>query len=196
MRVLVVDDHEVVCLGLRVLLARHTWVERCVHATEPQAAIAMARRYRPHVAVVDIDLAGESGLELCDALTSESPTTRVLLMCSDEAVAAPSVQAVRASGFVSKSWAADEIVATIRVAGVGLRLNGHHHGPRAATSLTPREQDVLVRMAAGATNAEIAGQLDLSVHTVKQHASAAYRKLNARNRTDAVRRAQRLDLVT
>jgi DNA-binding NarL/FixJ family response regulator len=95
---------------------------------------------------------------------------------------------------VSTRWTADEIVTAVRLVGVGLDVMSRRPAhPDAA--LTPREEDVLTIMAKGATNEEIARELYLSVYTVKQHAHAAFRKLNARNRTDAVARAKRLGVL-
>jgi DNA-binding NarL/FixJ family response regulator len=104
------------------------------------------------------------------------------------------LRAAGARGYVSKRWSVEEIVGAVRVAGAGLTLTGGR--PTAGKAgLTPREEDVLTVMAQGATDEEIARELYLSVYTVKQHARAAYRKLHARNRTDAVQRAKRLGLL-
>jgi len=198
LRVLVVDDQEVVTWGLRAELSRHHWVERCLQAGSGAEALELARRYRPHVALVDIALGSESGVELCRRLRAETPATQVLLMSSGESVASRALDGAGACGFISKRWKVDEIVAAIRIVGLGMRLELRplgRPGASSGTTLTPREEQVLSLMARGATNEQIAAELGLSVHTVKQHARAAYRKLDARNRTDAVLRAQRLGLI-
>jgi two-component system response regulator DesR len=194
MRVLVVDDHEVVTWGLRTMLMRHAWVERCLQATDGGAALALARRYAPDVAVVDLSLGDRSGTELCARLKTASPATKVLLMSAGASVPHRTIELAGASGFVSKQWTVDEMIATIRVVGLGVHVTSEPP-PASSATLTMREEQILEHMARGATDAEIARGLYLSVHTVKQHARAAYRKLHARNRTDAVQRAQRLGLL-
>ena len=80
LRVLVVDDHDVVHWGFRMLLAGQPWVERCLTARDEEQARDLARRYEPHVALVDLFLGEQSGAELCETLRRESPKTRVLLI--------------------------------------------------------------------------------------------------------------------
>ena len=79
LRVLVVDDHDVVHWGFRLMLTQQPWVERCVTASNGSEAIELARRYRPHVAIVDLFIGEESGAEVCARLREAEPTTRVLL---------------------------------------------------------------------------------------------------------------------
>ena len=80
LRVLIVDDHAVVQWGFKVLLGRQRWVERCVVASDPEEGLAAAERLKPHVALVDLFLGERSGAELCEAIRSASPKTRVLLI--------------------------------------------------------------------------------------------------------------------
>src|SRR3984885_13356474 len=80
LRVLVVDDHDVVHWGFRVLLGEQPWVERFFQARTGVEALPLARAHKPHVALVDLFLAGESGAELCAAIREASPATRVLLI--------------------------------------------------------------------------------------------------------------------
>ena len=80
LRVLVVDDHDVVHWGFRLLLADLPWVERCLTARDESQARELARRYEPHVALVDLFLGEQSGAELCETLRREAPSTRVLLI--------------------------------------------------------------------------------------------------------------------
>jgi DNA-binding NarL/FixJ family response regulator len=191
---LVADDHEVVTWGFRLLLCRMPWVKRCLQASDGAQALALARRYEPHVAIVDLELGDESGADVCTSIRQVSPRTQVLLMSSGTSVPDVTLRAVGASGYVAKAWPLEEAIAVIRAVGLGLTFNGTMC-PSTMVSLSAREQDVLVRIAGGETNREIADALYLSPHTVKQHASAAFRKLQARNRTDAVQRARRLGLV-
>jgi DNA-binding NarL/FixJ family response regulator len=159
LRVLVVDDHDVVHFGFRVLLGGQPWVERCLTARSGSEAVELARRTQPHVALVDLFLSGESGAEVCAAIRAASERTRA-----------------------------------VQMVGLGMTL----FPPRArqpTTLLSEREREVLEAIAAGSTNREIAQSLYLSPHTVKEHTSALYRKLGARNRAEAVQRAQRLGLL-
>jgi two-component system response regulator DesR len=193
MRVLVVDDHDVVHWGFRLLLTEQPWVARCLTARDPDEAAALARRYEPHVALVDLFLGERSGVELCEALRRESPSTRVLLISGAGWISPQAARAAGASGFVSKDWSADAVAAAVRAVGSGRTVFAP--SPEVpASPLSPRELEVLRLLVSGATNPEIAARLHLSPHTVKEHTSALYRKLGARNRAEAVRRAERLGL--
>jgi two-component system response regulator DesR len=194
LRVLVVDDHDVVHWGFRVLLAEQPWVERCLAARTAEEALALTRKLRPHVALVDLFLAGESGAELCGAIRQACPGTRVLLISGAGRMAPAAARAAGASGFISKESDAREVVAAVRAVGRGMTM----FAPKTEQPeplLTEREREVLELIAAGSTNREIAEKLYLSPHTVKEHTSVLYRKLHARNRAEAVRRAQRVGLL-
>src|SRR3954451_22217152 len=79
-RVLVVDDHDVVQWGFRLLLERQPWVERCLAAQDSAEALRVAREAKPQVALVDLFLGRQSGAELCDDLRAASPETKILLI--------------------------------------------------------------------------------------------------------------------
>ena len=192
--VLVVDDHAVVQWGFRLLLGRQPWVGDCMVASTPEEAVELAGRARPDVALVDLFLGERSGAELCEALREASPKTRVLLISGAGWISPQAAKAAGASGFVSKDWSADDVAAAVRMVGKGMTV----FAPRAeqpAAPLSDREREVLSLMASGATNKEIAQRLFLSPHTIKEHTSALYRKLNVRNRAEAVQRAERLGLT-
>ena len=194
LRVLVVDDHEVVHWGFRVLLGEQAWIERCLAARTGAEALELARSFKPDVALVDLFLAGESGAELCEAIRQASPSTRVLLISGAGRMSPAAARAAGASGFVSKDAGAAEVATAVRRVGMGMTA----FAPKAdqpTPLLSEREREVLELVAAGSTNREIAERLYLSPHTVKEHTSALYRTLNARNRAEAVQRAQRLGLL-
>jgi two-component system response regulator DesR len=194
LRVLVVDDHDVVHWGFRLLLGEQAWVERCVSARTAAEALQLTANLRPDVALVDLFLAGESGADLCESIRAASPETRVLLISGAGRMSAAAARAAGASGFVSKDWDADDVVAAVRRVGMGMTM----FEPKAQQPeplLSEREREVLELIAAGSTNREIAQRLYLSPHTVKEHTSAVYRKLHARNRAEAVQRAQRVGLL-
>jgi DNA-binding NarL/FixJ family response regulator len=194
LRVLVVDDHDVVHWGFRVLLGEQPWVERCLAARTGAEALALTRSFTPHVALVDLFLAGESGAELCALIREESPSTRVLFISGSGRMSPATARAAGASGFVSKDWDAGDVAVAVRRVGLGMTMF-----PPKADQPTPllseREREVLDLIATGSTNREIAQRLYLSPHTVKEHTSALYRKLRARNRAEAVQRAQRIGLL-
>jgi len=194
LRVLVVDDHAVVHWGFKVLLGKQRWVERCVVASNPEEALEATGRLSPHVALVDLFLGESSGAELCEAIRAASPETKVLLISGVGWISPQAARAAGASGFVSKDWNADEVAMAVRMVGKGMTVFARQE-EAPATPLSEREREVLVLMASGATNREIAERLFLSPHTVKEHTSAVYRKLGVRNRAEAVRRAERLGLT-
>jgi DNA-binding NarL/FixJ family response regulator len=194
LRVLVVDDHDVVHWGMRLLLGSQPWVERCLAAHSGAEALELTRRYEPNVALVDLFLAGESGADVCTAIRAESPRTRVLFISGAGRMSPAAAKAAGASGFVSKDLEASELARAVQLVGSGQTLF-----PTKSTQpeplLTEREREVLELIAAGSTNAEIAKRLYLSPHTIKEHTSALYRKLGARNRAEAVQLAQRIGLL-
>jgi two-component system response regulator DesR len=192
--VLVVDDHDVVHWGFRLMLSQQPWVERCVSAQTGDEALELAARYRPHVALVDLFIGEESGAEICERLRAAEPGTRVLLFSGAGEISPSAARAAGASGFAYKDWPARKIASAVRAVGMGHTVFERHE-PVGALGLTERERAVLELMAGGSTNPEIAAELHLSKHTIKEHTSAVYRKLGVRNRTQAVQRAQRLGLV-
>jgi len=193
LRILVVDDHDVVHWGFRLMLANQPWVERTLSARNGSEAYALAMRYRPQVALVDLFIGEESGPAICEQLRERSPVTRVLLISGAGRISPSAAKAAGASGFIPKDWGASDIARAVRQVGQGMTVfQAQVDG--SATPLTPREREVLDLIASGATNREIADSLHLSPHTIKEHTSSLYRKLKAKNRAEAVQRAQRLGL--
>jgi DNA-binding NarL/FixJ family response regulator len=196
LRVLIVDDHEVVHWGLRALLSSQDWVERCLVASNAADALEMAERYEPHVALIDLFLGDASGAELCREMRKRSPITNVLLFSGSGRMSAAAARAAGASGFVSKGLGARDVMSAIRVIGLGGQVFGEGTpATEESQQLTEREREVLALVATGATNREIAQQLHLSHHTVKDYTRNVFRKLEVRNRAEAVQRAQRLGLL-
>jgi two-component system response regulator DesR len=194
LRVLVVDDHDVVHWGFRVMLGEQPWVQRCLAARSGAEALELLGKFPADVALVDLFLAGESGADVCDSIRRASPATRVLLISGAGRMSPAAARAAGASGFISKDWEARDVARAVRAVGLGMTM----FSPRSeqpAPLLTEREREVLDLIAGGSTNREIAERLFLSPHTVKEHTSALYRKLQARNRADAVQRAQRIGLL-
>jgi DNA-binding NarL/FixJ family response regulator len=194
-RLLVVDDHPVVQMGLRALLGQQEWVERCLSADTSEEAVELTSRYEPHLALVDLFIGTESGVTLCRTLRRARPAMAVVLMSGTGRVSPAVARATGAVGFVSKSWAPPKLLEAVHRAARGKLVFEPHSAPALAGKLTDRELDVLRQIAVGASNPEAARALQLSPHTVKQYTSSLYRKLGARNRADAVRCAQRLGLI-
>jgi two-component system response regulator DesR len=195
LRVLVVDDHDVVHWGFRLMLGELEWVERCLSARSGDEALDLTRKYAPDVALVDLFLGEESGPDVCERLLTERPELRVLLISGAGRISPATARACGASGFVPKDWPAADVARAVRMVALGIPLFDEDVQASPPVQLTGREQEVLARVAGGATNREIAAELHLSPHTVKEHTSALYRKLDVRNRAEAVQRAQRLGLL-
>lgn len=193
LRLLVVDDHEVVQCGFRWLLGRQAWVERCLSARSGAHAFELVQRYDVDVALVGIAVAGESGLAVCADLRRELLAIRVVIVADSGCVSACAARAAGASGVIPTTWPAVDISRAVRMVGLGMTI----FQPGAENSgvvLSPRERELIGLIAGGSTNREAALELHLSPHTVKGLTSSLYRKLGARNRADAVRRAERLGL--
>jgi len=190
--VLIVDDHDVVHWGFKVLLAKQSWVGSCAAATTAADALAIVRRATIDVALVDLFLGRESGADLCEEIRRISPDTRVLLISGAGRISPAAAEAAGASGFVSKHWRAADVAMAVRMVANGMTVfEPEAEGP---APLSSRERQVLRLIGAGATNAEIADRLHLSPHTIKDYTSAVYRKLEVRNRSEAARRAEQLGL--
>jgi DNA-binding NarL/FixJ family response regulator len=194
LRVLVADEQEIVHWGFRSLLTSQDWVERYLSARSADEAIELVRQYEPHVALVDVQVGEDSGAALCQRLHEVCARTRVLLMSRSGGVTSQSARAAGAFGSVPKDWTAQDLASAARMVALGMTVfapDKAHPG----TLLSDRERQVLHLIAGGATNREIAEKLFLSPHTVKDHTSTLYRKVKAKNRADAIQRAQRLGLL-
>jgi two-component system response regulator DesR len=194
-RVLVVDDHDVVQWGFRLLLERQSWVERCLAARDAEEALRLVREAKPHVALVDLFLGRQSGADICDELRAASPGTKILLISGAGTISPAAARAAGASGFVSKDWGAPDVLKAIRMVGLGMDVFAPST-ERTEAPLSEREREVVSLIAGGSTNREIAEQLFLSPHTIKEYTSGVYRKLGVRNRAEAVKRAQSLGLIS
>ena len=186
LRVLVVDDHDVVHWGFRVLLAEQPWVERCLAARTSREALELTRATRPHVALVDLFLAGESGAELCEAIRELSPETRVLLISGAGRMAPTAARAVGASGFISKDWDATDVVAAVKRVGRGMTMF-EPKSDQPEPLLTEREREVLDGLLAGRPNKTIAYDLNISARTVEVHRANLMTKMGAASLPELVR---------
>ena len=194
LRVLIVDDHDVVHWGFRTMLGNQPWVERTLSARTGAEAYELAARYKPDVALIDLFIGEESGPEICQRLRERSPQTNVLLISGAGRVSPGAAKAAGASGFIPKDWGAADVARAVRMVGLGMTVF-QPQTDGATPTLSPREREVLDLMAKGSTNREIAAALHLSPHTIHEHTSSLYRRLGARNRAEAVQRATRLGLI-
>jgi len=201
LRLLVVDDHEVVREGLVALLDRRAGFQVVAQAGSVQEAIAQARLQRPDIVVMDVRLPDGSGVEACREIRAELPETRIIMLTSfpdDEAVLSAIVAG--ASGYLLKQIRARDLVAALEAVGRGESLLDPavtervlERVRRIATGqsndelsvLTPQEQKILMLVAEGKTNKEIATDVFLSDKTVKNYVSSILSKLNLERRAQA-----------
>ena len=196
LRVMLVDDHEVVRDGVRAMLAAEDDIHVTTEAGTVREAIDEADRTKPDVVVMDVRLADGSGIEATREIRAKHPTTRVLMLTSfadDEALFA-SIMA-GASGYVLKQVRSGELVRAIRAVGAGDSLLD----PSVTTAvldrllmrdeklarLSPQEERILTLIADGRTNKEIGDELTLAEKTVKNYVSSILSKLEVARRAEA-----------
>lgn len=203
LRVVLVDDHEVVRLGLISLLEDLDWVEVVAEAGTADAAIAAAREQRPDVVIMDIRMPGASGIEACRLIREETPDTQVLMLTSyadDDLV--QDALAAGACSYVLKQVGNYSLVSaleTLRRGDIPEPMPGqtNQRGAKPAKAeagferLTHRELEILRELAQGKSNQEIADSLSLAEKTVRNYVSAVLTKLNCSNRIEAITYALR-----
>jgi two-component system response regulator NreC len=199
-KVIIADDHAVVRSGLRMLLDAEEGLHVVAEAGNVPDAMRMVRAHRPKVAVLDLNMPGGSILEAIPELRNSTPETAivVLTMQDDPAFARQALQS-GALGFVLKEAADEELLEAVRLAVKGETYLNPRLGARLAAAppepagppddLTERELDVLRLIALGHTNAEIGGQLFLSVRTVETHRAHIQQKTRRSTRAELVRYA-------
>jgi len=199
--VLIVDDHEVVRVGLRALLEKQEDLQIVGEAATAGEALDMAISGKPDVVLMDVRLPDESGIETCRKIRSKNPGIRVLMLTSysnDETILA-SIMA-GASGYLLKQIDAGQLVPAIMAVGRGesildsttsksvmdrlLAISGGATA-RGIDSLTEREMQILKLIADGSTNQEIANIINLTEKTVKNYVSSLLLKLGMSHRTQA-----------
>lgn len=199
--VILVDDHEVVRLGLITLLEDVPWVEVVGEAGTADEAIQAVADKRPDVVIMDIRMPGASGLTACHEITRRWPETKVIMLTSytDDELIFQAIQA-GASGYVLKKVGnrpliealeavrrGDALLDPIVTERVLARVRATERERQAAVfrELTDREMEVLGQVAKGKSNAEIAETLSISEKTVRNHVSAILSKLDLNNRIEA-----------
>jgi DNA-binding NarL/FixJ family response regulator len=192
---LVVDDHDVVHWGLRIMLGRLEWVERSWSARSGSDAVEIAAREQVDLALVDLFVGGESGADICERLHVARPGIKVLLISGAGQISARAAASCGASGFVTKDRRGTDLVRAAWTVASGGTVFDEDPPTQPSPPLSDRERQVLSLLATGNTNREIAGTLSLSPHTVKDYVSDLYRKLGVEGRIQAVTRAGELGLI-
>jgi two-component system, NarL family, response regulator DevR len=200
-RIVLVDDHEVVRLGLKSLLDRHPQFEVVGEAGSAREALEQVAATEPDVVVMDIRLPGTSGIEACEQIVDQYPNTKVIMLTSyaeDEML----FSAIRAgaSGYVLKQIASEELVKAIEAVGRGealldpavtqrvfqeVRRAVKEEEASAFQHLSQQEKHVLLLVSEGKTNREIAKNLFLGEGTVRNYVSSILSKLGVNNRAEA-----------
>lgn len=191
-RPLVVEGHEATRLGTALVLRRQPWVARCLLAADIQQAVAMARRHRPEVALLDITNVGPFVPTATAQLSDAHPGVAIVLTSRCGMPPAGGPQALGARAFLPPGTSAREIVAAVRAAVLSVNYPDAPPADRPIADLTDRERDLLLLISQGATNREIANHLHLGPDSIKKSASALYRKLGVRNRAEAAQKAAHL----
>jgi DNA-binding NarL/FixJ family response regulator len=201
LRLMVVDDHEVVREGLVALLGRRPGFQVVAEASTVAEATAVAGRYEPDVVVMDVRLPDGSGIEACREIRADRPATRVVMLTSypDEDAVLASVVA-GASGYLLKQVRGRDLVAALESVGRGeslldpdvtgrvlerIRRIATGDAPGELALLTAQERRILGLVAEGKTNKQIAAEVFLSDKTVKNYVSSILAKLNLERRAQA-----------
>jgi len=201
LRIIIVDDHEVVRLGLRTLLDRHPDFTVVEEAATVKEAVRKCLLIRPDVVVMDIRLLGGSGIDACQRIVEQAPEIKVIMLTSyaeDEMLF--DAIAAGACGYVLKQIGSDDLIRAVEAVGRGealldpaltqrvfarVREAARKEHEEAFATLTDQELRVLSQVAEGKTNREIAGILFLGEGTVRNYVSSILRKLGLTNRAEA-----------
>ncbi len=201
LQIVLVDDHEVVRLGLKALLARNPQFKVVAEASNASEALDRVARYKPDVVVMDIRLPGKNGIEATREIVQQYPNTKVIMLTSyaeDELLF--DAIAAGASGYVLKQIGSNELVTALEKIGRGeslvdpalmqkvfarVREASRKAEDEAFATLSDQELKILALVAKGKTNKEIAEQVFLSEKTVRNYVSSILSKLNLSTRAEA-----------
>ncbi len=207
LRILLVDDHEVVRLGLKTLLSNHENFEVVAEAGTADEAVEQTLRHKPDVVVMDIRLPGRNGIEATREIKAKSPETKVIMLTSyaEDDLLFDAI-AAGASGYVLKQIGSDELVKALETIGRGkalldpaitqrvferVRESTRQAASQAFSDLTHQEMRILALIAEGKSNREIAEAIFLSEKTVRNYVSSILSKLNLSSRAEAAAYAVR-----
>ena len=200
-RLLIVDDHEVVRLGLRALLDHHVQFEVIGEASTAKGAVEMVNRYRPDIVLMDIRLPGASGIEATEEIVKNYPDCKVVMLTSyaEDEILFSAIRA-GASGYVLKQIGGDDLIRALEAVSRGealldpavtqrviqeVRKAVKDEEASAFTNLSQQEKHVLMLVSEGKTNREIAKVLYLGEGTVRNYVSSILSKLGVSNRAEA-----------
>lgn len=204
LRVVLVDDHDMVLQGLATILGRFLGRVRVVgQALDADAALKLTGTLHPDIVLCDVRLKGSSGLDLCRKILERNPGAKVVLLSAyDDEQYLYQAMRVGAKGYLLKQITGEDLVRQLErvaegetVIDAGLagravvsaaRLRGGEFWPGAGLGLTQRESEVLALTVSGLSNRAIAGRLVVGEETVKSHLSSIYRKLEVGDRAGAV----------
>jgi len=211
-RLLLVDDHQIVRAGLRMLFSAEPEVEIIGEANSGEEAVTLANALQPDVILMDVAMPGIGGIEATRRIKAAQPKIAVLaLTMHEDEEYFFEMLAAGASGYVPKRAAPDDLLSAIRIVNQGdvyiypslarLLVKDFLHRSEGSASetreeLTPREQEVLTFIAEGNSNREIADALVISVKTVDRHRENIMRKLQLHNRVELVKYAIEKGLIT
>ncbi|MGZ6316813.1 MAG: response regulator [Anaerolineales bacterium] len=200
-RIVLVDDHEVVRLGLKSLLERHPQFDVVGEAGSAREAIEQVAALKPEVVLMDIRLPGTSGIEACEEIVNKFPGTRVIMLTSyaDDEMLFSAIRA-GASGYLLKQIGSDDLVKALEAVSRGealldpavtqrvfqeVRRAVKEEEASAFAHLSQQEKHVLLLVSEGKTNREIAKSLFLGEGTVRNYVSSILSKLGVNNRAEA-----------
>jgi len=208
-RLVLIDDHEMVIEGLKAMLASFgDRVEVVGQAVGPSARLSVVAHLDPDVVLCDVRMQGASGLDLCADLRSQDPGRKIVMLSvyDDEQYLFQALR-VGASGYLLKSISSDELVRQLefvhrgetaidptmaaRAVDTAARLQRDEFWPGARQGLTQRESEILSLVVNGLSNKGVANKLVIGDETVKTHLRSIYRKLGVSDRTGAVATALR-----
>lgn len=200
--VLIVDDHYLVIEGVRSLLQNEGGIEWQGHATSTESCLAFLQHHQPDVILMDINLGRESGIELCKTIKAKYPAIQILgLSTFNQQSFIKKIIENGASGYVLKNATKNELLEAIFTVSMGRTyLSGDAFQMLRAQEgakiiLTRREKEVLMLIADGLTNNEIAVKLFVSVTTVDSHRKNLLAKFQARNIASLVKMAVQMELI-
>jgi DNA-binding NarL/FixJ family response regulator len=211
LRVVLVDDQDLVRTGFRLILSVEDDIEVVGEAADGDSAVELVDRLRPDVVLMDVQMPGTDGVRATERIVGAGDAAVVMLTTFDRDDYLFDALQAGASGFLLKNARPEELVAAVRTAAAGQALlapevtrrviarftgsSGAVYRPDLLAALTDREREVLEAVARGHTNAEIAGQLHLGEATIKTHVSRVLAKLGVRDRVQAVVLAYESGLV-
>jgi DNA-binding NarL/FixJ family response regulator len=201
-RILIVDDHPVVCLGLTSMLRTQAGLEVMGSTASGEEALAIVQRDCPDLMLLDLRMPGMDGIGVLNALKQMDHVPRVMVLTSFEKEE-DIYRAVRAGahGYLLKDTSESEMTAAINIVHSGKRYISRHIAARLTdrmmrSDLTARELQILELLAQGSTNKQIAGTLSISENTVRHHVNNIMEKLQVSDRTEAVATALRTGVLS